>query len=458
MKILKWLVAGVFFLALNSCNKEESENIDKNANSAVQWTYSLVSSLGTEVVDAAIPAFDEKNTGYYLVETDNTGSGDINNRHDVWILALRSDSSLQWKVKVSDATTDALDENIVAYANGKVIAFLKEKIVCLDTLNGNKVWSKPINREYFRNSLSIANGKLFYIDQSDSRNKLKGYSLENGSEFCSLPVNNVNNEDVRGLYSAIAGTKLYVVTSDINNSGQWLTKILIYNISDINNSSVPTSYLLPQNLYPKNTIITTSTGNAVFYAKYDMTSPYKKYLVMVNASGNEVFKKEVPSDATYLYTDASDNIYCITTSDLKLIRFNNAGDKLGEASFSYYDTFGVFEILENNTFYGNVEDSETGASVTVVYDLISGTEKSRRPADFPYAMVEGNSIEITRENNRREEENSSYSSGFIRCVDRSGNTVSITGKKIYCVKDTEKKLQSGAWAKDFGNYGNTNSR
>ncbi|NJO69279.1 MAG: PQQ-binding-like beta-propeller repeat protein [Bacteroidetes bacterium] len=458
MKISNWLFAGVILLAMNSCNKDESDNIDKNAHSAVQWTYSLSSSLGTEVVDAALPAFDEKNTGYYLVETDNTGLGDINNRHDVWIFSLRSDSSLHWKVKVNDATTDALDENFVAYANGKVIAFLKEKLVCLDTLNGNIAWSKTINREYFRNSLSIANGKLFYIDQSNSQDKLKGYSLETGSELCSITVNSGTGEYVRWDYTAIAGTKLFVVTSDINNAGMWLSKILIYNISDISNTSVPAFYLLPKDLYPKNTIITTSTGNALFYAKYDMTSPYKKYLVMVNGSGNEVFKKEVPSDAQYIYTDAQDNIYCRTTSDTKIIRFSSNGDKLGEASFPYYDTFGVFEILENNTFYGNAEDAETGLSVVAVYDLISGAEKSRRTVDFPYALLDGNSIEVTKENNRREEENSSFSNSLVRCVDRSGNIISISGKKIYCVKDAERKLLKGAWGKDFANYGNTGSR
>jgi len=458
MKISNWFIAGVVIIAAGSCIKDDKEEIDPQEKSQVKWTYSLSNALGKDVLSTAIPAFDEKNTGYYLVETDNTGANDINNRRDVWICSVRGDSSLHWKVKVSESSTDALDANFVVYSEGKVLAFLKEKLVCLDSLNGKVAWNKTINREYWRNSLSVANGKLFYIDQAETRDKLKGISLANGSELCSLGLNSGTNEDVRGDYTAISGNNLFVVASDIINSGQWLSKILIYNISSISNATVPASYLLPQNLYPKSTIVANSKGDALFYAKYDMNSPYQKYLVSINSSGVENFKTEVPSDANSIYIDAQDNIYCTTTSNLKLLQFNSSGNILKETSYVYFDTFGEFEILENNTFYGNAEDTETGMSVMTTFNLLTGSEVSRQDVNFPYALLGGTSIEILKENQRREEENSNFSGGFVQCVDRTGNLISISREKIYCVKDLDKKLLQGAWSKDFANYGNTNSR
>lgn len=458
MKLRNIITTAIFTLVLFSCIKEENTEPDKQGKDQVKWTFSLYHELGNEVLTSAIPAFDEKNKGYYLVNTDNTGANDINNRHDVWLLAIREDSILNWKVKVSDSPVDAQDVNYVSYISGKVLVFLTNKLVCLDTLNGNTVWSKDIHRVYWQNSLSVSKGKIFYIDQSDTRDKLKGLNLADGSEICSIGLNSSTNEDVRGELTVIAGDKLYVSTSDINNSGQWLTKIFIYDIANISNSSAPLTYTLPSDYFPKNTMAVNSSGDLLFFMKNDISSPYKKYLVSISQTGTENWKAEVPDDAKYIYIDNQNLIHCRTTSTIKIIRYSNTGNKLNENSFQYYNTFPTFEILEDNTVYGNVEDSETGLSTFATFDLNSGNEKANRSINFPYSMLEGSSIAIQQENQEREADNAEFTDAFVKSVDRKGNLIAISRYKIYCIKDLDQKLLPDSWPKDFSNYGNTNSR
>lgn len=449
----------ISMLFLYSC-VEKTENPGQTGVDYVKWTYNLNSIDNKEIVKAAIPAFDEENNGYYLIETDNTSNSDINNRNDVWLLSLRSDSTLHWKVKVSATTIDALDNNYVAYAEGKVLVFLKTSLVCVDTTSGSTLWNKTIVREYWKNSLSVSNGKLFYIDQTASVEKVKGFNLSNGAEICSLSINSGTSENVRGNHTIVAGNNLFVSASDINNSGQWLTKIFIYNITNISNSSTPVTYTLPTGHYPKNTLAATSASNLLFFMKNEgNTAPYNKYLISVSPTGTENWKVIVPDEASTIYVDAQDNIYCYTTDD-NLLKYSNTGVLQKETDYSYPTVISNFEILENNTFFGKTGNENTGEEwdLFTVFNLSDGSIKSTKNQDYPYTFLEGNDIETSNKNELRAEDNASFVGSYQKTVDRNGNLIAVSRHKIYCINDFNLRLQEGAWAKEYANYGNTNSK
>jgi hypothetical protein len=432
-----------------SCKPKDPSNLVGEDH--VKWTFSLEQTLGKEIVETAVPAFDENNKGYFIVETEN------GNLHDLWVLAIRPDSSLHWKVKVSDSD-DPSNYNYISYSDGKILVNMTNKLIRLDTLSGNQIWSKNIFREYWVNTLSVSDGKVFYIE-STSPDKLVGLNLDNGSEICNIELKYGTSNDVRGQNTVIKNGKLYVTTNDIDNTNTWETKVLIYDINTINSSSLPDSkYDLPEDYFHKNDPAISSAGNLLFFMKDDYNSPYTKYLVSVSTSGTENWKKEVPDEALNIYIDNLDNVYCVTNS-ISLIKFNSSGTKQYQTDYPYTTNFNL-QLLNNNTFYGNTGNAETGEDLNIftVFSLSNGNEVSNFGTEFPYLLIEGIGFDIEEANQKLIEENTNFAQSLVKTVDIEGNIISISKNKIYCVEDLDIKLQTNSWSKDYGDIGNTNSR
>ncbi len=450
----------VFLFVATSCVKTDDNNPDNPifGEDQILWTFSLTESIGDqEMKDIALPAFDEANNGYYLVSIDNTGSGSTNNQKDVWVIALDEAGNFIWKIKATDTPESFANKSFISYSDGKVIVFMTDKLLCVDAQSGNALWSNAIYRTYWVNSMSVANGKIFYIDGLDITEKIVGVNMSDGSEFCRLPIN-VPGEDIRGELTMVSGGKLFVLTNDINNNNQWLSQLLIYNITDLPGGQ-PLAYTTPSDYAPANSaLVATSTGSALFFMKnVGTTSPSNKFLVSVNDQGIENWKTEVPYEVQDIFIDAAENIYCVGPYDF--LKYSATGAKIFETEIPFATYFDEFEILESNVVYGVAGNPETGEedNIFTVFDLPTCTEQLRYGEYYPYAPIEGSSAQAEEENNHRLGENASFATGK-KVADRQGRLISVGNGTIYCVKNFTNKLMPNAWGKRFGDLANTNSR
>lgn len=450
-------VIAIVFVAFSCVKTDDNDPINPPAGEdQVLWKFSLSDSIGLEnVKSVALPAYDEANNGYYLLNVENPSSS--YNEIDVYVVALDASGTLKWHVKATDLPIDPSNESFIASTEGKIIVFMTEKLLCLDAESGNTAWSNDMYRTYWVNSMSVADGKIFYIDGTDITEKIVGINLTDGSEFCRLAIN-VPGEDIRGELTMIAGGKLHVLTNDINNNNQWLSQLVIYDISLLPSDS-PVAYTTPLNFYPVTSVMAaTSSGSALFFMKNEGNSdPVERYLVSVNSQGTENWRAEVPSDVSDIYIDAAENIYCIGPNEF--LRFSATGAKIFEAEIPFATYLNEFELLESSLFYGVTGNPETGEedNIFTVFDLPTFSEQLRYGEYYPYAQIEGSSAQIYEENYRRLGENAAFSSGK-KVVDRTGKLISVSHESIYCVNTFENKLMPNAWSKRFGDYGNTNSR
>lgn len=424
----------------------------------VLWKYSLSDSIGLNYIKSvALPAFDELNNGYYLLNVESETSS--NNEIDVYVVALDASGTLKWFKKATQTPVDLAYESFIACSDGKIIVFMTESILCLDAQSGNTIWENLMYRTYWVNSMSVSDGRIFYIDGVDITEKIVGLNLNDGSEFCRLQIN-VPGEDIRGELTMIADDNLYVLTNDINNNNQWLSQLLIYNIPLIP-SGTAVAYTTPLDFYPVTSVMAaSSTGSALFFMKNEGNpDPVERYLVSVNNQGIEEWKAEVPADVSELYLDASNNIYC--TGSYHFLKFSSTGAKILETEIPFATYVDEFELLESNSFYGVAGNPETGEedNIFTVFDLPTFSEQLRYGEYYPYAQIDGSSSQIIEENYRRLGQNADFAGGK-KVADRSGKLISVSaaGGAIYCVKTFDNKLMPNAWSKRFGDYGNTNSR
>lgn len=448
----------LLFVATSCVKTDDDTNNPVIGEDQVKWTFSLTNSLqDKEIIEVALPAFDEANNGYYLVEIDNTGSGSTNNENDVYVIALDEAGTFKWQIQATDTPEDFLNDNFIACSEGKVIVFMTDKLLCLDAQTGSTLWSNAMYRTYWVNSMSIADGKIFYVDGADITEKIVGVNLSDGSEFCRLSINKPG-EDIRGEVTMVSDGKLFVLTVDINNNNQWLSQLVIYDIATLPLGQ-PVAYTTPLDYAPANSALAASSaGSVLFYMKNaGMVAPLNRYLVSVNRSGIENWRAEVPNEVKDIYTDAADNIYCVGPYDF--LKFSATGTRLYETSIPFATYFDELEMLESNTFYGVAGNPDTGEELGLftIFDMSTCNEQLRYGEYFPYAQVEGSSSQVYDENNRRLGENAAFSTGK-KVVDRKGNVISIGLGIVYCLKNMNHKLMPNAWSKRFGDYGNTNSR
>lgn len=448
----------ILSVATTSCVKPDDDTSDNPilGEDQVKWVYSLSTLLGSEIVDKSMPAFDSENNGYYLVEIDAT-AGSATELNDAYVVALDKTGTLLWQTKIAEAPESDLNESYLAYADGKIVVSTYSRIICLNAQSGAQNWSIDSPRTYWVNSMSVAQGKVFFVESSWPE-KLVGFNLEDGSEICSISLNKTG-EDIRGEATLISGSKVFVSVSDINNNNGWYSGLYIFDINSLNNVLEPThAYTTPPDYYPASSCLISSAANtALFLAKYQGSENQPGcYLISVNEGGNENWKAEVPEEVTQLFTDAQGNIYA-QGSDY-LLKFSPSGAKLYQTSIPFATYFDELEITESNVFYGVAGNPETGEELNLfaTFSLSTGAELLRKTEYFPYAQMEGSSLAVNEENNSRLGKNASFASGK-KVIDAEGNVISISSNNIYCLKDPNQKLMTGAWAKRNGTLGNTNA-
>ncbi len=457
-RLFSYVSAILILISISSCTKLNDDDVTDNpllGEDVVKWSYSLSDLLGAEIVEVGLPAFDDVNNGYYLVEIDATTGSTEENK--AWVVAVDKVGVLLWKSEITDAPESDLNDSYLAYTDGKIVVSTTTKVVCLNAQTGVPIWSVDSNRIYWVNSMSVTQGKIFYIE-STLPMKLVGLNLSDGSQICAISLNKTG-EDIRGNLTLITGSKLVVSVSDINNNGEWYTGLNIFDINSLTNESIPShSFTTATDYYPVSSCLLSSDANAVlFLAQYHGSENIPdRYLISVSETGVENWKTEVPEDIQQLFTDAQGNIYAFGNDNL--LKITSSGQIAYQNNILFGTYFNEFQIAESNVFYGNVGDCQTDyeSDCFATFSLTSGTEILRNGEYFPYAQMEGSSIAVNEENDRRSSENCLFRSGK-KVIDAEGNILSISSKNIYCLLGPNHKLMPGAWAKRNGNIGNTNS-
>ncbi len=457
-RLFSYLSAILILISISACTKLNDDDVTDNqllGEDLVKWSYSLSDQLGADIVSTSMPAFDDANNGYYLVEIDaTTGSTEEN---IAWVVAVDKVGVLLWKSEITDAPESDLNESYLVFADGKIVVSTTTQVVCLNAQTGVPIWSVDSNRTYWVNSMSVAQGKIFYIESSWPE-KLVGLNLSDGSQICSISLNKPG-EDIRGEVTLITGSKLVVSVSDINNNGEWYTGLNLFDINSLTNESTPAfTYFTATDYYPVSSCLISSDANAImFLAQYQgMENMPDRYLISVSETGVENWKTEVPDDIQQLFTDAQGNIYAFGNDNL--LKITSSGQIAYQNNIPFGTYFNEFQIAESNVFYGNVGNPQTGdeSNFFATFSITSGTEILRNGEYFPYAQMEGSSIAVNEENERRSGENYLFRSGK-KVIDAEGNIISISSKNIYCLQGPNHKLMPGAWAKRNGNMENTNS-
>jgi len=454
-KLFFW--AGLTLGVVSCTSTDDSDEVPITPTSNdIKWVTNISTGLnGSDVLKASTPVFDASNTGYYLLQIDATGSNDINNMHDVYVTAIGTDSVQKWVSKITNSTISFLDDNFLAYSDGKIVVLLQNEMICLNAAGGQELWRKNIHREYTKNEMAISNQKVLYVD---SEKHLVCFNLTDGTELARIPLDNITTADIRASRVVVCGNLAYVTASDISNNTTWYSKMDIFKIDQLTSLSAPLhTYTFPYHFDPKRDLAVNSKGQALAIVKNVYDSPYDYKLICIDSTGTEVFSTLIPDDCTQVLVDAQDNAY--VQSDDQIQKISSTGVVLSTHSFTSPDFFSQMQLLNNQTFYAFVGDNSVSENVRPgIYSMGTLVEQSRKGEWYPYTQVSGSSIDISNQNDQRAEYNTEFNSALEHTVDAEGNLIGVTKNKIYCLKNYNQTLQNNAWSTDFGNLQGTQAR
>jgi hypothetical protein len=434
MKNLLLFIASVFLVV--SCSQDDIDKTlkpheDKDHH-YILWQYAH--GMGTSDIDV-VPAMDEN--GHVFVGIEGAGRS-----YNAKVIALNTDGTELWSKEYT--ATNYTEISKVMCKNNKVYFSIyqvetdftsTETIFCLNATDGNQIWSFSPTEEYY-----------------STYQKIKGMAINDNKLVIvanwRIVEGNGNDHPWRYIHYLNPSTGEVTAQFDLE----------IYNFTSIALSS--------NNLYICHIDQDNNQVEQTVISKIDMTTNNLLWQYYTNlAIGTRTSQRNIS-------IDSNDNILLLTQtgtpSIFNLTSLNNGGAvnysvELGNGNHKTTDLL----VYPDNSIYDEHRGKKYSSSGSLLWEIEDGSGLLRYESG---AMIGANGyayhndsddLTVVKSNGDiawmyyRE---ANFSGASTPILTNNGNVVVVGKDYITCIKGDGVGIANSAWARPFGNNGNTSSK